>query len=165
MLLFTISKTFHTQRTEFMSYQEKQNLVNIFSGLLITTIYGFIIYQRHQNGLIDLTQDYQTWGKVFLIFMGVSIAARILIYIIFHIFNAIATREETIPVEDERLQLIKLKATRNSYHAFSITFLVAFILLTFGMPIYGVLIAFVAGGLFAEIIDNLSQIYYHRKGI
>ena len=133
--------------------------------MLITAIYGFIIYQRHQNGLIDLAEDYQAWGKVFLIFIGVSIAARILIYIIFHIFNAIATREETIPVEDERLQLIKLKATRNSYHAFSIIFLVAFVLLTFGMPVYGIFIAFVASGLLSEIIDNVSQIYYHRKGI
>ena len=35
-----------------MSYQEKQNLVNIFSGLFITIIYGIIVYQRHLEGIV-----------------------------------------------------------------------------------------------------------------
>lgn len=148
-----------------MTYQEKQNIVNIFSGLLITTIYAFIIYQRHLQGRFDLTEDYNTWGIIFLIFIGVSIIARIIIYIIFHIINAIATREEDIPVTDERDKLIKLKAKRNSYNAFSISFISAFIFLALGMPIYGIFIVFVVSGILAEIIDNSSQIYYHRKGI
>lgn len=148
-----------------MTYQEKQNIVNIFSGLLITAIFGWSIYERQLQGQFDLTTDFKTWGIIFLIFMGVSIVARIIIYIIFHIINAIATREEKIPIEDERDQLIKLKATRNSHHAFSICFALAFISLIIGMPIYGLFIAFIAGGLISEIIDNASQIYYHRKGI
>ena len=86
-----------------MGYQEKKSIVNIFSALLITTLYGLIIYQRHLDGRFDLTDDYQKWGVLFLIFIGVSIIARIIIYIIFHIINAIATREEDVPVEDERL--------------------------------------------------------------
>jgi len=98
-----------------MSYQEKENLVNIISGLLITGVYAVIIFQRHQQGLIDLTEDYRKWGLIFLIFIGVSIIARIIIYIIFHIINAIATREEDIPAQDERDRLIKLKSTRNSH--------------------------------------------------
>ena len=97
-----------------MSYQEKQNIVNIFSGLLVTIIYALMVYQRHQQGQFDLTDDFQSWGLVFLIFIGISVAVRIIIQIIFHIINAIATREEKVPVEDERDQLIKLKATRNS---------------------------------------------------
>lgn len=148
-----------------MSYQEKQNIVNIFSGLLITAIYAWIVYQRHLQGRFDLTEDFRTWGIVFLIFIGVSIVARIIIYIIFHILNAIATREEKIPVEDERDKLIKLKSTRNSYIVFMIGYLIAILLLATGMPVYGLFIAFVLGGLMAEIIDNSSQIYYHRKGI
>jgi hypothetical protein len=102
-----------------MSYQEKKNIVNIFSGLLITAIYAIMVIQRHQQGRIDLTEDYCAWGVTFLIFIGVSIVARIIIYIVFHIINAIATREQEIPVEDER----------------------------------------------DKIIDNVSQIYYYRKGV
>lgn len=148
-----------------MSYQEKQNVVNIISGLLLTLVYGLIIYQQHKAGRFDLTQDISKWGVIFLIFMAVSIIGRIIIYIIFHIINAIATREEELPVTDERDKLIKLKSTRNSYHAFSLSFIFAFVFLALGMPFYWMFIVFIASGLIAEIIDNSSQIYYYRKGI
>ena len=148
-----------------MSYQEKQNIVNIFTGLLVTVIYALLVYQRHQQGQFDLTEDFHTWGVVFLIFIGISVVVRIIIQIIFHIINAIATREEKVPVEDERDQLIKLKATRNSYYAFTSGFVVSVIGLALGMPVHWIFIAFVVSGLIAEILDNGSQISYYRKGV
>ena len=148
-----------------MSYQEKQNIVNIFSGLLVTVIYALLVYQRHLQGNFDLTEDFRTWGIIFLIFIGISIVVRIIIQIIFHIANAIATREENVPVEDERDQLIKLKATRNSYYAFTSGFVLSVVGLALGMPVHWIFIAFVGFGLIAEILDNGSQIYYYRKGI
>ncbi len=148
-----------------MSYQEKENVVNIFSGLLITAVYALIIYQRHVEGTIDLTGDYRTWGIVFLIFIGVSIISRIIIYIIFHIINAIATRETDIPVSDERDKLIKLKSLRNSHYTFSFGFVLIFVALVLGMPVYSIFIIFVIFGEISEIVDNASQIYYSRKGI
>ncbi len=148
-----------------MSYQEKQNIVNIFSGLLVTVIFAWMVYQRQQQGIFDLTEDFRTWGRIFLVYIGISIAVRIIIQIIFHIINAIATREEAVPVEDERDQLVKLKATRNSYYAFTSGFVLSVVGLALGMPVYWIFIAFVAFGLIAEIIDNGSQIYYYRKGI
>jgi uncharacterized membrane protein len=148
-----------------MSYQEKQNIVNIFSGLLVTVIYALMVYQRHLQGNFDLREDFRTWGIIFLIYIGISIVVRIIIQIIFHIINAIATREEKVPVEDERDQLIKLKATRNSYYAFSSGFVISVVGLALGMPVHWIFIAFVGFGLIAEILDNGSQIYYYRKGI
>jgi hypothetical protein len=148
-----------------MTYQEKQNIVNIFSGLLITAIYAVIVFQRHQQGQFDLTEDFSKWGVIFLIYIGVSVAARIIILIVFHIINAIATREEEIPVEDERDKLVKLKAIRNSHYAFSGGFVVSVMGLAVGMPVHWIFIAFVGFGLISEIIDNSSQIYYYRKGI
>src|SRR5210317_266911 len=146
-----------------MTYQEKQNIVNIFSGLLITAIFAWMVYQRQLQGVFDLTEDFSKWGLVFIIFIGVSIVARIIIQIVFHIFNAIATREEDVPKEDERDKLVKLKATRNSYYAFSGGFVVSVVALALGMPVHGMFIALVIFGLIAEIIDNGSQIYYYRK--
>jgi len=148
-----------------MSYQEKQNIVNILSGLLITVIYSIIIYQRQLQGRFDLTEDFSKWGVLFLIFIGVSVVARIIIQIIFHIINAIATREEKTPVEDERDKLVKLKGTRNSYYAFTSGFVLSVMGLALGMPVHWVFILFVVFGLIAEIIDNGSQIYYYRKGV
>ena len=148
-----------------MLYREKENIVNIFSALLITPIYAWIVYQKQLAGTIELSNDFQTWGIVFLIFAGVSVVARIIIYIVFHIFNAIATREEDIPAEDERDKLIKLKATRNSHYTFSIGFFMAIIALSIGMPSYWLFILFVISGVVAELIDNGSQIYYYRRGV
>jgi uncharacterized membrane protein len=148
-----------------MTYQEKQSIVNIVSALLITSIYGSIVYQKHVLGQFDLTTDFKTWGVIFLIFIGVSIVSRIIIYIIFHILNAIATRDEKVPIEDERDKLINLKSTRNSFHAFSVGFMLLFVMLAFGMPIYGLFIFMVIFGVISEIIENSSRIYYHRKGV
>lgn len=148
-----------------MSYQEKENIVNIFSAIAISTIYALIIYQKHVSGQFDLTEDYQKWGVIFLIFMGVSIIARIIIYIIFSIINTIATREEEKPIADERDKLIKLKASRNMYYTFSIGFMFSFVGLAFGMPVYGIFLFFVGSCLISEIIENLSQIYYNRRGV
>jgi len=150
---------------EIMSYQEKQNIVNIFSGLIITIIYALIVYQRHLEGRFDLSEDFSKWGVIFLVFIGVSIVARIIIQIIFHIINAIATREEKSPVEDERDKLVKLKAIRNSYYVFAGGFVLSVMALAIGMPVYGIFIAFVGFGLLAEIMENGSQIYYYRKGV
>jgi hypothetical protein len=148
-----------------MTYQEKQNVVNIFSALIITVIYAWLVWQRQQQGQFDLTEDFRQWGIVFLIFIGISIVARIIIQIIFHIGNAIATREEKIPAEDERDKLVKLKAIRNSYYAFTGGFVVSVMGLALGMPVYWIFIAFVGFGMIAEIVDNGSQIYYYRKGV
>jgi hypothetical protein len=148
-----------------MSYQEKENIVNIFSGVLISGIYSWIIYQKHLEGVFDLTEDFRKWGVIFLIFIGVSIVARIIIYIIFHIINAITTREDKIPVDDERAKLIRLKATRNSHHIFSGGFVISVTALAIGMPVYWIFIVFIISGVLSEVIDNASQIYYHRKGI
>ncbi|NQU87620.1 MAG: hypothetical protein HQ541_17855, partial [Mariniphaga sp.] len=126
---------------------------------------ALIVYQRHLEGRFDLTEDFQKWGVIFLIFIGVSIVVRIIIYIIFHIINAIATREHDIPVEDERDKLIKLKSTRNSHWVFSAGFMLSVMALAIGMQVYGIFIVFIVSGVISEIIDNVSQIYFYRKGI
>lgn len=148
-----------------MGYREKESMVNIFSGILITMVYAWVVYQRHLEGQFDLTEDLNKWGVIFLIFIIVSVVARIIIYIIFHIINAIATREDDIPVEDERDKLIKLKATRNSHYVFSGGFILAIVGLSLGMPVYFIFIVFIISGLLSEIVENGSQIYYYRKGL
>ncbi len=148
-----------------MSYQEKENVVNIFSGLIITLVYGWIVYQKHLAGVFDLTEDFNKWGVIFLVFVVVSVVARIVIYIVFHIINAIATHEEKIPVEDERAKMIKLLATRNSHYVFSGGFVLGIVGLAIGLPVYTIFIVFIISGLLSEIMDNGTQLYFHRKGI
>lgn len=148
-----------------MSYHEKQTIVNIFSGLPISAIFALIVYRKHTSGAIDITSDVKIWGLLLLIFIGVSIAARIIIQIIFHIINVIATREEDTPPKDERDKLISLRSIRNAYYAMSAVFFGTIVLLALGMAFYGVFIAFFISGLITEIVENSSQLYYYRKGI
>lgn len=148
-----------------MTYREKESVVNIFSGLLIAAGYSWYVYNKHLQQQFNLSKDYQAWGKIFLIFIIVSVVVRIIIYIVFHIINTIATRDDKIPVSDERDKLIELKSTRNAHHAFSGSFVIAFVLLALGLPVYWVFIVFLISGLISEIVENVSKIYYHRKGI
>lgn len=148
-----------------MSYQEKENVVNIISAIVVAIILWSAIYQRQMDGQFDLTQDYRAWGVIFLIYMGFSIVARIIIYVIFAIINAIATREDRKPVVDERIKLIKLLGTRNSHFVFSSGFVLAIIGLALGMPLFWIFILFVISGLLSEIIDNGTQLYFHRRGL
>ena len=101
-----------------------------------------------------------------LIMIPIRIIAQIIIYIVSAVVTVAATGNEDFDsVVDERDKMIELKATRNSYYAFASGFVVSALGLAIGMPVYGIFIAFVAFGLVAEIIDNVSQIYYYRKGV
>ena len=146
-----------------MLYHEKQSYLNIFSGIIITAVFALIVYNKQMAGLIDVTGDYRVWGYLLLIFVGVSVVARIIIQIIFHIINVIATREEDVPKKDERDKMIELKAIRNAYYSLSGVLLTMIILLALGVPINAVFIAFILGGLITEIVENSSQIYYYRR--
>jgi len=146
-----------------MLYHEKQSYLNIFSGIIITAVFALIVYNKQMAGLIDVTGDYRVWGYLLLIFVGVSVVARIIIQIIFHIINVIATREEDVPKKDERDKMIELKALRNAYYSLSGVLLTMIILLALGVPINAVFIAFILGGLITEIVENSSQIYYYRR--
>ena len=148
-----------------MSYHEKENIVNIFSGIVVAAILWSAVYQRHLDGRFDLTEDFKAWGIAFLVFIGISIVARIIIYIIFHIINAIATREDKIPVEDEMIKLIKLKGIRNSHYVFSSGFVLSIVGLAVGMQVFWIFVIFIVSGLLSEIMDNATQLYFHRKGV
>ena len=148
-----------------MSYHEKENWVNIFSSLLITGIFAWMVWQRQLDGRLNLESDYRQWGIVFLVFMGISIVARIVIYILFTIGNTIAMRKEEKDVTDERIRLIRLKSIRNAYYVFSIGFGFSVVALELGMPVYGLFISFVGCGFLAEMMENFSQIFYNRKGV
>ena len=147
-----------------MSFQEKENLVNIFSSLLITGVFSWFVYQRHLSGAYDLSTDYRQWGILFLWFMGVQIVARIAIYILFYILNTIITQQEEKSILDERIKLIRLKGIRNAYYTFFSGIMLAILGLAIGFPTYSIFIAFVIFSTLSEIMENGTQIYLSQKG-
>lgn len=153
-----------------MSYQESRSLTNIISTILITGIYALVIYQRYLNGVGDTNDVFGFWSITILIFIPISIVARIIIMIIFSIINTAvqtAKGEEAVELEitDERDKLIELKATRISLIVFSIGFILALVTQVTSMSHHMFFITLIIFGVFSEIVSETVTIIYYRKGI
>jgi uncharacterized membrane protein len=147
-----------------MSYQERRSLVNLISIILITAVYSAYMIQRYPAGSAYSPEVFHFWGAFFLILIPVSVVARIIIYIIFHIINAIATREEEPPITDERDKLVELKASQNSLYVFAVGFILAMVALVVGMPPAAMFIILICSGVASEMVGDISQFYFYRRG-
>ena len=165
-----------------MSYQEKRTIVSIITGLLILGAYCIYAYGKYQSGAIA-TDDMKFWAGTILIFMGIGIAATIVIQIIFHILLsiAIAVQEKvrngkcddkeinkTIEAEmvtDEMDKLIELKSMKIGFVVGGIGFVAALVsvVLNYTLPVMMniMFLSFYVGSL----LEGLAQLYFYRKGI
>lgn len=147
-----------------MSYQEKRAIVNLVSTVLITVLYSAFVIQRYPQADAYSAEVLHYWGSFFLILIPVSIVARILIYIIFSIINAITTQEEDPDITDERDKMIELKAAQRSLYVFVLGFLVAMIALVAGLPPAAMFIILICAGTASEMVSEISQLYFYRRG-
>lgn len=156
-----------------MSYQEKKSLTNIISSIIITGFYALIIYQKYLNGTVDTSDVFRFWAITILIFIPISIVARIIIMIIFHIINSVINTVkgededdlDIIDVTDERDKLIELKATKISLMIFSLGFILALVTQVINMSNHAFFITLVVFAVLTEIISETFTIIYYRKGV
>jgi len=149
-----------------MSYQEKETIVSLFSNIIISAIYFYIVVQRFQIGTYDSTGVIYFWASVILILIPVLIVPKIVIIIIFNIINTIITREEDDPsFTDELDKLIDLKATRNFYHVFMVGFLLSMVSIVAGMSVVVMFMILLSTLIISGIIMDISQLYFYRRGI
>jgi hypothetical protein len=150
-----------------MSYQERRSIVNLISTVLISAIYSAYMFQRYPEGSPYSPDVFRFWGAFFLILIPVAIVAKIVIYIVFIIINTIATRAEepSVNMTDERDKLIELKATRNSLYVFGAGFLLAMASLVIDMPPSTMFIILICAGIVSEIVGDLSEFYFYRRGV
>jgi len=147
-----------------MSFQEKRNIVNIISTLLISGIYFWYVFQSHPEASMSTDELLSFWATTLLILIPVTIVAKIIIHIVFSIMNTIGTNENE-PRLDERDKLIELKTTRNANYIFAIGFVLAMGALAMDMSVNVMFIVIICSGILSEIFGNVSQLYYYRKGI
>jgi hypothetical protein len=147
-----------------MSYQERQSIMNLISTILITVLYSAYMIQRYPQGDLYSPDIFRFWGAFFLILIPVSIVAKILIHILFAIINAIATQEEDIPITDERDKLIETKANTISSYVFIVGFVLAMGSLVIDMPPAVMFIILLLSGVISEMIANITQFYFYRRG-
>jgi hypothetical protein len=148
-----------------MSYQERRSLVNLVSSVVITALYAAYMMQRYPQADPYSPEIFHYWGSFFLILIPVSIVARIIIYILFAIVNAIATREQEPPITDERDKLIELKSQANSGYVFIVGFLLAMFSLVLSMPPATMFIILICAGIASEVVGDISQFLFYRRGV
>ncbi len=148
-----------------MSFQEKRTIFSVTSGWIITFLYALYVYETYPDQIWSTPVDFSFWGKVFLILIPVSIGARIIVHIIFHIVYKITTDEEDMDITDERDKLIELKSQRVSHWVFILAYILAMGSLTMDVPHYYMFLIFFAGGLLSELAQTLSALYFYRRGI
>lgn len=147
-----------------MSYQERRSLVHLFGSIVVTSLYGVYMSGRYPDVDPYTAEMFHFWGTFFLLLIPVSIVAKIIINIIFSIINTIITQHEEPLMMDERDKLIELKALRNSLYLFGIGVIVAMGSLVWEMsPSFMFLLLFMAGFI-ADLVGDLSQFYFYRRG-
>ncbi len=147
-----------------MSFQERRALISLISTLLIAGLYSAYMLQRQPSADPYAPETFQFWGTFFVLLIPVSIASRIVINIVFMIMNTIVTRETETEKRDERDNLIELKATRNSLYSFAIGVILAMGALALNQPPNVMFILLIIAGVTAEVVSELSQFYFYRRG-
>ncbi|MEP2949310.1 MAG: hypothetical protein ABJO91_04815 [Ekhidna sp.] len=137
----------------------------MLSTVIVLGIYYWSVFERFSSEVMNTDEQLQFWAKAILIAIPISIAAKIVVMIIFAIGDYVITKEKIPCFEDERDKLIELKSTRNSYFIFGAGFFIALVVLAFGYPPKYMFISLILAGVGSEIFDNLSKLYYHRKGV
>ncbi len=154
-----------------MSYQEKQSVTNIISSILITTVYAIVMYQKYLNGGLDYSNIFKLWAVVILIFIPISIAARIIILIIFNILESVvqAAKGEELSDEmnivDERDKLIQMKSSAIAMYIFSLGFIIALLTQLFDVSNHLFFIVMIAAGLVTDVVSELLVFRYYRRGV
>jgi hypothetical protein len=165
-----------------MSYQEKRTIVSIFTGIIILAAYCFYAFGKYQSGAVA-PGDLKFWAGTILIFIGIGIAASIVIQIVFHILLSISIAvgkevrgescddkeiEKSIGVEiieDEMDKLIELKSMRVGFFFAGIGFVAAMLSLVMNYsPVVMINVLFISfsGG---SLLEGFTQLYYYRKGV
>ena len=165
-----------------MSYHEKRNVVSIITGALILAAYCIYAFGRSSSGAVA-QGDLKFWAGTILIFIGIGIAATIVIQIVFHILLSISVaiskkiQDETFDdkeieksinmemVEDEMDKLIDLKSTRIGFFFAGAGFIAALtsVVLNYS-PVVMLNILFISFSV-GSLLEGFTQIYYYRRGI
>jgi len=161
-----------------MSYQEKKTIVSIISGMFVLVAYCVYVVGKYQSQAVS-PNDLKFCGVIMLVFIGIGIAATIIIQILFHIALSvgIAVRERNCDekviekeiartiIEDEMDRLIELKAMRIGLIIGGIGFVAALVSAVFSYSVAVVLnIMFLSFGL-GSLAEGAMSLYYYRKGI
>ena len=158
-----------------MTYNSKKYITSMAAGII--TVAAYIVYALSQHA--PTPEDITAWAKLMLVFIGIGVAAQIVIQILFHIMLSIriAAREHeqddktvgriiaSTVVEDERDKLINLKALRIGYICAGAGLLIALFALAGGAPVVIALHIVVGSAAAASLVEGCAGILFHERGV
>ena len=148
-----------------MSTQEKRPLVFLIIDILTFSIYYTVVLNYYEGYTVSMG-ELSFWSTSILILIPLMIASRIILYVLFSVFNTVITKEQEEKfLIDELGETIKLKASRNFSITFMIGFVATMILLAVGISIPLMFKMFYFSIFSAFTIQNISEYYYVKKGI
>ena len=150
-----------------MSYQEKNITVSLTSYVLILGFFLVNWIQMVQGAGLEQARVFSLWVLVILAIIIVNIVASILTNIVLAIVQAIKTRASPVErfIADERDKLIELKGIRNSYITFSLCVFLSMLTFVFGQPPLVMFSLIVLSGILAELIGDVSKLFFYRRGL
>lgn len=148
-----------------MSLQEKKAVFNIFSSLFIIGGYIFYVFGLHGSENLPLQDNVQFWAKFILTFIGVTIALKIIVHILFTIILKAAHKDEEIDFEDEYDKQIEMRSDRNGNYFFILGFICSFIPVAMGKPVYWMFIIMLISGFVGGTLGDIWKLYYYKRGL
>jgi hypothetical protein len=149
-----------------MSYHEKSSILSIINFPLVYGSYWIYVLQKLNGDNPGLISDLSFWAASILIFVGISVVARIILEILFNIANAIATRRaDDQSFEDERDRLFELKSNRVSAYVVGFGFLLSLVTLVLKWPPYIMVNVLYFASIASVVTAEIIKLRYYRKGM
>lgn len=160
----------------------KRTIVSILTGILLMTAYCIYVFGKMQSGTVA-ADDMKFWASTILIFIGIGVAAMIVIQIIYHILLSIALAvktqvqtgkcdekeiEKTIElemVEDEMDKLIELKSMKIGFAVVGIGFGIALVSLVLEYSPAVMINIMFASFYIGSLIEAITQLHFYKAGV
>jgi len=161
-----------------MSYQSKKTITSMVTGVIILAAYCIYAFGKY-TAQAQIEGNIKFWALTMLAFIGIGVAAQIVLQILFHIALSIgiAVKEreyseqeinrkiEATIIEDEMDKLIELKSLRIGFVFAGAGFVGALIVLALGLPIFIALNIMYLSFMVGSLMEGLASLYFYGKGV
>jgi hypothetical protein len=148
-----------------MTYEERNNLVGILTGIVMICAYIWRISDLNVAGAFDGPDGLMIWARAVLWLIGVGIVLTIITTILFSILHSIFTNNAAPSmIVDERDRMIGIWGMRVTWVVCSLAFIAAMFALAFGWTPFAILNMIVAGFAVGDLAGNLAKFGLYRFG-
>lgn len=161
-----------------MSHKSRRTITSMVAGAVLVA--GYIVYAWSVAGSANShTRSLGSWALAILVFIGASVVALIIIQVLFHVAASvgIAARERDADgaqvnrilassmVEDERDELIDLRAARIGYVCVGVGFVVTLAAVALGASGTVALHLLLGAFIVAAMVGGARTVFLHESGV